>query len=1072
MSIQTISARALLILAMLSTLPANAADELALFVVNGSEISDGTSIALDGVDAGRTGRDGFFNADLSDGTHVLTVTATSGETSTVRWSNGSGQLVDVVVDLASPQSARVDVYSRVESSAERRDAGSGRVVVDVRKGVAPAANQMVIFSSGEGAVNSDGNGRVEKSLPRGLYTVSAAGQSRTVRVLAGVTRAVRLNLPAEDEAFAIELPSLEEVFVVATFDPNDFEVSERDTANIVDTIGVEMLTRFGDSDVASAVLRAPGISVQDDQYVFIRGLGDRYVTSTLNNATMPSTNPTKRTVPLDLFPSSFVSQLDIKKSFLPYMPGETTGGNLVINTKTFPDEPGGSVSVSMGAVSGLTGQTVAVDSLEGDFDIIGWDDGTREEDIVVQAVVELLTAGTFVADDGNTYTLDQNLRGELGRLAGIQIKDGWDPAFESTTPDAGLSLNYGDLFYFDDAELGFYAAANYSNEWSMNDKGIRRSYTASGFLADDQVFKSATNNIDASGLLSVGLNIGDTTLEWNNFVSRSTAAFFERSVGEEGDEFQSIYGHTSQWEERQYLSTQLLGSHFLNETGSVFGEWQLTASQAKRYVPGRVDVRFRTAQQNTDADTLRADYDFSQSNGRQTALLQGFNFEPGNSNKRWDELIDNNFDASFDVTWDFLDDGDSFASLRLGAQAIYREREADSATYGYFKDSRNATLRSAPNVLVSDVIYVCGEGEGTVSCPLVVAENGDVSPALGGVQDNARTGYLFAIRTAVSDEYTAELNYNSVYAMVDYTLGLDWQVIAGVRYEMYDQTTDTFDLTTGAPVQGVIDESVALPSLGINWFYAEDQQLRLAVSQTIARPDFKEASNAVYFDNEFNVRVRGNKDLQTSDILNVDLRWEWYFGDNDDDVLSVAAFYKDMTDPIERVVQPASGTAENSRTFQNSDSAELYGIEVEGRKEFLIGGSYDQTVFVSFNAAYIESEVLALNQAARPLQGQPEYTGNIVMGYDDFLGGHQLTLLYNQNGASIADVGVSGAPDVYLEPRGELNLVYRYDLSDSATLKLKIENILNEPVEYTQGGLVFQRYEKGSAVSMSFDWHF
>ena len=375
-------------------------------------------------------------------------------------------------------------------------------------------------------------------------------------------------------------------------------------------------------------------------------------------------------------------------------------------------------------------------------------------------------------------------------------------------------------------------------------------------------------------------------------------------------------------------------------------------------------------------------------------------------------------------------------------------------------------------MLVSDVIYLCGTGDDTVSCPATAAENGVTLPPVGGIQNNARTGYVFAIRTAVSDEYSAELSYNSVYAMYDHTVDSTWQFIVGARYEMYDQTTDTFDLTTGAPVQGIVDEPSLLPSLGINWFYSDTQQLRFAMSQTVARPDFKEASNAVYFDNEFNVRIRGNKDLTISDVLNLDLRWEWYFGDNEQDSLSVAAFYKEMTDPIERVVQPASGTAGNTRTFQNSDKADLYGMEVEGRKEFVLSDDYNRTLFVSFNMAYIESEVTAANQLTRALQGQPEYTANLVIGYDDLSAGQQLTLLYNQNGQSIADVGVLGAPDVYLESRGELNLVYRYDISDYATLKARIENLLDEKVEYTQGSSVFQSYEKGTTFQLGFEWNF
>ena len=1049
---------------------ATADDELLLYVFDGGNGVEGAEVVVDGTSVGTTRADGSLTADLSDGAHVVAVAGPEGKTAVARFTAGNGLLANVVANLEDA-STRIQVFARTESAEDRRDAPTGTMIINVRKGANVAPNELVVFSGGVGAVNTNAQGQVTKTLPRGMYTVSVGDVSARVRVVGGVTRGAALRLP-EDEGITISTPGLEEVFVIASFDPGSFEVSERDTSNIVDTIGVEMLTRFGDSDVAASVVRVPGISVQDDKYVFIRGLGGRYITSTLNNATMPSTNPSKRTVPLDLFPSNFVSQLDIKKTFLPYMPGESTGGNLVINTKTFPDERGGSVSGSFGYVSGLTGKTVAVDSASGAFDVIGWDDGARKEDVLIKAISGIVSAGSFVDTKGDTYALTPAIRGELLRTAGILLKDDWDPAFESATPNGSFGINYGDLFYFSDSELGFYSAFNYSNDWSKRDNGIRRSYSASGNLADDQSYRSYTNSIELSGLLSLGFTSGNNTFEWNNLVSRSTESFFERVVGQEGDEFETIYQHTSQWEERQYLSSQIFGSHVLNEDGSLFGEWQFTASQARRYVPGRTDVRFRTAQTNTNAQVLRSDYDFGAANDSQTDLLKGFTFEAGNSSKRWDELKDNNFDGSFDLTWDVFDGGASFAKIQFGAQAIFRERDAESATYGYFNDGRNPALERAPNVLVSDVIYLCGTGDDTVPCPATPVENGVTVPPVGGIQNNARTGYVFAIRTAVSDEYSAELSYNSVYAMYDHTVDSTWQFIVGARYEMYDQTTDTFDLTTGAPVQGIVDEPSFLPSLGINWFYSDTQQLRFGMSQTVARPDFKEASNAVYFDNEFNVRIRGNKDLTISDVLNLDLRWEWYFGDNEQDSLSIAAFYKEMTDPIERVVQPASGTAGNTRTFQNSDKADLYGMEVEGRKEFVLSDDYNRTLFVSFNMAYIDSEVSAANQLTRALQGQPEYTANLVIGYDDLSAGQQLTLLYNQNGQSIADVGVLGAPDVYLEPRGELNLVYRYNISDYATLKARIENLLDEKVEYTQGSSVFQRYEKGTTFQLGFEWNF
>ena len=106
----------------------------------------------------------------------------------------------------------------------------------------------------------------------------------------------------------------------------------------------------------------------------------------------------------------------------------------------------------------------------------------------------------------------------------------------------------------------------------------------------------------------------------------------------------------------------------------------------------------------------------------------------------------------------------------------------------------------------------------------------------------------------------------------------------------------------------------------------------------------------------------------------------------------------------------------------------------------------------------------------RALQGQPEYTANLILGFDDIAAGQQLTLLLNQTGESIADVGLFGSPDIIFEPRLEANLVYRLDVSEAITLKAKVDNLLNTEVEYTQFGQPYQLYEKGTKVSVSIDW--
>lgn len=1047
---------------LLAAAPTLAADELLVYVFAGDVPAAGTEVQLDQTIVGKTSEDGSLLIDISgQGTHIVTVEADGGAI-TARFVSSAGQLVDAVVQLENGETF-VDVYGQTESNMERKSAAEGTLNIRVLQGDTVASNESIYIAGLGASLTTNSAGEASITLPRGRYRTQVAEKTANLRVVGGLTRSVVLKIDESAMMMQVAAPTLEEVTVIASFDPAGLELSERDTTNIVDTIGVELLARFADSDVAASVVRVPGVSVQDDKYVFIRGLGGRYVSATLNNATMPSTNPSKRTVPLDLFPSNFVNQLDVKKTFLPHMPGESTGGNLAINTKTFPDERVLGISIQGGYTTDLTGETVFVDALDGDFDLAGWDDGARSADPALAAISDMLNSGEVVdSTTGQVFTLDDATAGELRRAGALLIKDGFDPSFESAAPSGKIGLNFGDLFLFDASEVGVYAAMNYSNDWSKRDDGERYTYESQGEVADNFLYRQYTNTVQFNGFLSVGWNVGDHTFEWNTLASRVTESQLERSVGEEGDEFQALLRQTIQWEERQYLSTQLAGSHFLNDRGSVSLEWQATVSQADRYAPDRREYNFSATSSATDPEALKSQYDFQQPNDQQSELFNGFILEPGTIVRRYDDLVDDNIDVSAQLGWDVFDAGESFGKLSTGIQLIFRERDSDSATYGFNVNQVRDDLLRTSNLLVSDVVYSCDSTSPSVQCG---------SATEGGISNDPNTGLVFVDKTLASDSYDAELEYNSAFVMYDHTFNASWQVVVGGRYETYKQTTDTFSLQgSGGAVQSLIDEDSFLPSLGVNWFVTDSQQVRFAVSQTVARPDFKEAANATFYDNEFNFRVRGNPFLEISDILNADLRWEWYLSEMDS--LSVALFYKDMDKPIERVVQAASGTAGNSRTFQNSDSGELYGVEVDGRFEFPLGDGYDQSLFVAFNGAYIESEVSAANQEARALQGQPEYTANLIFGFDSISAGHQLTLLLNQNGKSIADVGVSGQPDVFFEPRLDLNMVYRFNMSDSLTLKAKLENLLDEEVKYSQGGQVFQVYRRGSSVQLGFDWQF
>ncbi len=248
--------------------------------------------------------------------------------------------------------------------------------------------------------------------------------------------------------------------------------------------------------------------------------------------------------------------------------------------------------------------------------------------------------------------------------------------------------------------------------------------------------------------------------------------------------------------------------------------------------------------------------------------------------------------------------------------------------------------------------------------------------------------------------------------------------------------------------------------------------MRFGLSKTVSRPDFKETSNALFYDPDFDITVRGNPDLEVSDAINADARYQFYW--NDVDNLSVGLFYKDLDKPIERVLNIASGTVGNSRTFQNADSAEIYGLEFEGRKEWSIGSSLTKSFFLAGNASLIESEVQLTGQSvdSRPLQGQPDYVLNLILGYDDIDNGQELTVLLNQNGDTVSDVGIDGQADIILEPRLDLIINYRWYFTDSWQFVFKGENLLDKPVEFTQANNVYQSWKTGREFTFGLNWNF
>ena len=202
--IKSTLARLLLITAGL-LLPqlASAQDELLLYVFQSGQPQRSATITIDGEVTGSTRLDGSLTANLNAGGHVIAVDA-GGEQRVVRFSLESGQLADVVIELAAGASPLVDVYGSRESAAERRDQPKGSLEVAVTRDGAPITGTVVNLSNGGGRAASDEEGVATIEAPRGRYSVTVDGKRYTARFFPGVARVLSVRLASAAIAFPLD----------------------------------------------------------------------------------------------------------------------------------------------------------------------------------------------------------------------------------------------------------------------------------------------------------------------------------------------------------------------------------------------------------------------------------------------------------------------------------------------------------------------------------------------------------------------------------------------------------------------------------------------------------------------------------------------------------------------------------------------------------------------------------------------------------------------------------------------------------------------------------------------------
>ena len=814
-------------------------------------------------------------------------------------------------------------------------------------------------------------------------------------------------------AAAQQSPLIEEISVIGQFVPDE----KRGTDQISNVVGEEQFTRSGDSNIAESLKRVSGLSTVAGKYVYVRGLGERYATTLLNGAILPSPEPLNRVVPMDLFPTGTLESVLVQKTYSAAYPGEFGGGVLQMRTKKSTDEFFWNFASTVGVIDNATfkdGYTVS----GGDTDWLGMDDGFRAPS------QELLSATA----NGNELKLKSRFSGigvpaEQLEVVGESFNNQYTPTEESAPPNANISTSFGNFYDIGSTgvKLNYLASLDYSNSWDTN-RIERNTYVPSGVgldIQEDLDVVNTENSIDLSGIFSAGLDIDENNnVRFTSVALRQTDNRVFKTTGETLDA-PDLSTVELQWVEREILSNQLQGDHYFPALNELVVNWRYSDIVATREAP----------------DTRSYRYDGGEFSSRVDGNMRSF-----------DELEDNASELGIDLTMVFYGPRNSIITPKFGYVSSEKERDSEIRRFGF---AFNGPLANNNQLLLRPLEEI-------------------LSP-----ENITEAGFVIRELTRPTDSYKANNSLEAFYGQVEVNFDDRLRLTFGGRQEDFDQVTTTFDLfRPSTSVVADLSRKEFLPSFSATYIHY-DHQFRFAYSETVSRPDFRELSTSPFINPETGREIFGNPNLDITSITNFDFRWEWYFGFAD--YLSAGFFYKEFVDPIEAVI---FSPVDPRVTYINAQSAENQGIEIEGYKRLDFLGPLGEDFYVQGNVSFIdslvnirESDLGSLTSSSRALQGQSDVLFNAQIGYEPY-SGTTATLLYHYFGDRIDSVGIEGAPDLIQEGYGELNFIFIKELNRNWQITAKAKNILDARSEITQGSLLTNGFNLGREASIQVQYRF
>ena len=922
-------------------------------------------------------------------------------------------------------------------------------IVDKQNGESLIGANILIKGTSVGAA-SDLEGKFTiKNVSPGTYTLVVSMVSYAKLTITDVVvksgSIVKLNISLSSKAIETE-----EVIVTAKKVENSeaslLKLRQKSTS-ISDAISAEFISRSGSSTAADAMTKVTGASVVDGKYIYVRGLGDRYTSSELNGAEIPSIDPYRRGGSIDIIPSNLIDNIQAEKSFTPDKPGDFAGGSVDISTKDFPDKFTLDFNAESEFNTELSFNSNGLGAPSCSTDWLGHDNGMR-------SIPDLLNGTFWQADPGHAQRDDQLAKEitDVTRSFSYEMV----PTSKTIPINQSYSLSIGDQISLFGNPLGFIASFSYKNrnngyingEFNRWSRGVADPNKTQLDVVLDMNDTQISNNVLLGGMFK-----GSYKFHQNHIISIdglynqngvNTARYVYGSFPYDQNPEWTYESHSIQYQQRSLGSIQLNGE---NSLPSIFGlkfNWKASHISLKDDEP---DLRYFY-------NYMTPDSVFGIKSN--TAPERYFRNTSENQNE---------YQANFTIP--FVQWSDNTGSFKFGGRYSEKIRAFRERRFVY-------------NPVNQIGVFFRNE-EGDISTLFSDKYLGWTSTdTLSNGSTLNRIPIYIDETNQISSNYDGDNFIRAAYAMFDLPLFNSMGLISGARYETTYMTVVSQNPDAD---NGKIETKDLLPSVGLIYNVIENMNLRFSYGKTLARPNFREIAPFKNYDFRGGDSYVGNPSLQRTLIDNFDLRWEWF--SRPGEIYSVSLFYKRFYNPIEAKILDG---VNKILSWTNVPRADVEGIEVEARKNLnFISPSLSNFIFGG-NFSYIWSKVDIDNKelkdiqtyepnasSTRPFQGQSPYLVNLYLNFDDDNSGWSASIFYNVFGKRLATVGSVGAPDVYEKPFSMLNASISKKLLQNISLKVSAKNILNSKAEKYQefkgNEFIYSSYRIGSGIAVELKYN-